>query len=883
MKKISFFLLLFLSSVFFSNLTAQQTIRQPLSGTGCDRTVEWNFFCTGGMKSGAWSKIAVPSNWEQQGFGAYNYGHDNQKADEKGLYETSFIVPRYFKNQIVYIVFEGSMTDTKVKINGLSAGPMHQGAFNRFRYDITKYIKPGKSNLLEVEVNKMSANSSVNDAERSGDYWVFGGIYRPVYLEIVPYQHIDHIAIDAKADGTISVNVFCNNLKKGELLEAEVLSLDGKPSGQTFSSFPNNSVSLVKLNGKYNDIRPWSAEFPNLYKLRISIKANNQVVHQTETRFGFRTVEVRKGKGIFVNGTRVILKGVNHHSTNAETGKALCKTMSIKDVNLIKEMNMNAVRMSHYSPDDHFLDVCDSLGLYVLDELTGWQKKYDDNAGHRLVKELVEDDVNHPCILFWDNGNEGGWNVNLDDDFSVYDPQNRTIIHPEANIYGINTRHYPDYNTVQNTVLYSNDIFMPTEFMHGLYDGGLGAGLEDFWNLMLQHRCLGGGFLWVFQDEGIKRTDNKGGIIDTDGNHAPDGIVGPNYEKEASFFTIKEIWSPVFINQKAISSDFDGKIRFENRYSFTNTNQCKFNWKLTSFPSPGEFYTAKPVSVEGNIASPDVSPGEQGLLELSVPNNWRTFDVLYLTARDRKNNEIFTWSWPIKEGNKIVEGTSENCSNVPEVVESDSLVTLICSSQKYTFNKKNGYLEQIESSGKIMPLSDGPKLAGSDIQLAKLSVTIQDKRVELLADYSWKDDEGWMQAKWSFEKNRAVKLEYQYEYSGDKPYMGLSFSLPEQELIKVYYLGRVRTGFGRTGLKGDSLVCGKNFLIVQLPENLMIILNFPGTMPLFAGLFFKPDPGLLQCQPKMRVFSCSYTSPLILLVLTMKIPVRHFLTEILVF
>eukprot|EP01035_Chromulina_nebulosa_P052281 gene52281-71291_t len=163
--------------------------------------------------------------------------------------------------------------------------------------------------------------------------------------------------------------------------------------------------------------------------------------------------------------------------------------------------------MSHYPPDQHFLDACDSLGLFVLDELTGWQAKYDTIAGPPLIKELVERDVNHPCVVMWANGNEGGWNRALDNDFHLYDPQKRLVYHPWEKFNGTDTKHYPDFNYVVNSSLYNKEVFFPTEFMHGLYDGGHGAGLDDFWNAMIKHPHAAGGFLWSFADEGIVRMD----------------------------------------------------------------------------------------------------------------------------------------------------------------------------------------------------------------------------------------------------------------------------------------------------------------------------------------------------------------------------------------
>lgn len=160
--------------VLFTGFAAQLTFAQStkkiyLSGTDKDHTVNWDFFCTDGRNSNTWTKIAVPSCWELQGFGTYNYGQDKNQSKEEGLYKKTFTVP-FTNTEKVFIVFEGSMTDTEVKINGNVAGPVHQGAFYEFKYDITPFLKQGASNLLEVKVSKQSADESVNRAERNGDF-----------------------------------------------------------------------------------------------------------------------------------------------------------------------------------------------------------------------------------------------------------------------------------------------------------------------------------------------------------------------------------------------------------------------------------------------------------------------------------------------------------------------------------------------------------------------------------------------------------------------------------------------------------------------------------------------------------------------------------------
>jgi beta-galactosidase/beta-glucuronidase len=192
MKFIFFLLLTFnLQLSTFNPSFGQETETQLLSGWDKDHTVDWDFYCTGGRNSGKWTKIPVPSNWELKGFGTYNYGREKVKSDEKGLYKYQFKLKPEWKKKRVFIVFEGSMTDTKVKINGKLAGPVHQGVFYRFKYEIGKLLDFKGKNLLEVEVAKKSADTSVNRAERDAYYWVFGGIYRPVYLEAVPEVFIE--------------------------------------------------------------------------------------------------------------------------------------------------------------------------------------------------------------------------------------------------------------------------------------------------------------------------------------------------------------------------------------------------------------------------------------------------------------------------------------------------------------------------------------------------------------------------------------------------------------------------------------------------------------------------------------------------------------------
>ncbi len=749
-----------------------------LSGTGSDHTVDWEFYCTGGQNSGKWTTIPVPSNWELQGFGAYNYGTDKVKADEKGFYRHSFYVPAEWKGKVVEIVFEGSMTETAVRINGKTAGPVHRGAFYRFSYDIGKLLKYGRENILEADVSKMSSDESVNAAERYADYWVFGGIFRPVYLKIMPSEHIERIAADAGADGHFYAEVYTSNLEKADRINITLSPLSGKGRSFTFTAETAPGKPYQVVRGKAANPDLWSPEFPNLYVMHAELLNGEAVIHKTSDRLGFRTIEVKDRDGIFVNGRKIMFRGVCRHSFWPSTGRALNKTISIEDVELMKDMNMNAVRMSHYPPDVHFLDVCDSLGLFVLDELSGWSvPPYDTAIGKKLVREMVTRDVNHPCIVLWDNGNEGGWNNALNDEFAKYDPAHRSVIHPFQLFNGMDTQHYRDWNYGQNVFFNGRDIFFPTEFLHGLYDGGHGAGLDDYWNLMLDRPLSAGGFLWDFSDEGVVRTD-KDGWIDTQENKAADGILGPYREKEGSYWSIREIWCPVHFEMENLPPAFDGRLDVENRYIYTRLSQCTFEASLLSLNG----FKMEKTDTSWAVPAPDVAPGMRGSLELHLPANWREDDLLRLSVTDPSGRTILNRTWPAADpaaaAEKIIQSAGHRSLTMKETGEQ---LILQNGQTWYYISRKEGLLDSVVSAGHLIPFGNGPVPAHEEVIPGEVTWSKETDRLIVNATYE-KDLFGF---RWILHDDGWMELDFRYFMKGSYPYAGVNFSFPEKEIAAV--------------------------------------------------------------------------------------------------
>lgn len=787
-----------------------------LSGTGTDYTRTWEFYCSKGQNSGKWKSIEVPSCWELQGFGEYTYGRyytikGAKPSDETGIYRYRFLTPDCGKNDRVKLFFDGVMTDAEVWVNGKSAGQIHQGAFYRFSYDITSLLKAEGENLLEVKVAKQSANKSVNAAERRADWWLYGGIYRPVWLEVVPAVSMEHFILDARADGSLRASVRTAGNAEGHVLVVSIRGLkDGKPlrtlQGKEQVSCPlATSGRETEFTCKWSDVKVWNTEVPELYVARLELKdRSGNVIQVREEWIGFRTIEFFPQDGIYLNGTRLIVKGINRHSFSVDGGRTTSAAMSRQDALLIKEMNMNAVR-SHYPPDEHFLDMCDSLGLVYIDELSGWHGRYDTETGARLIREMVERDVNHPSVILWSNGNEGGWNTDNDSLFCKYDKfQRRHVIHPWADFDGLDTHHYPAYLTGVARFTNGYKVFMPTEFMHAMYDQGGGAGLRDFWDRWMTNPMFAGGFIWVFCDEAPKRSD-RGGVLDSDGSNAPDGVVGPRREKEGSFYAIRSQWSPVQIKPLLITEHFDGSFFISNEYIYTNLKDCRMTYEVLSCDIPMQGAVSR-ILARGEVTLPALSPGETGKARFSLPAFFAEGDVLKLEAFDRDGHRICDWSFPIRLANpyfqrhlaQVSTGLSGNAvstrNNGKEIVLKSEKVSV-------TFDAATGMILRVLSGNTEIPLTNGPVAVGMKMVYQPASSYVRQDSEEAVFCARYKggaDSIVWRLTSQGLLYMDAVLLNRASGGGGfDDAFMdtevynlGLTFSYPERICKGMKWLGR---------------------------------------------------------------------------------------------
>jgi hypothetical protein len=350
------------------------------------------------------------------------------------------------------------------------------------------------------------------------------------------------------------------------------------------------------------------------------------------------------------------------------------------------------------------------------------------------------------------------------------------------------------------------EIFMPTEFLHGLYDGGHGAGLKDYWDMMMRNPRCAGGFLWDLADEGVVRTD-KDGIVDCMGNFGSDGIVGPHFEKEGSYYTIREIWSPVEMGELA----GDGLV-VKNHYDFQNLNTCHFTYQYLKFPLLGESKTT--VVKEGVLTPPDVMPHQEG--HLSFRADGGQADALMMTVTDARGKEILTKVYDLHK--RAVEQAEKNTGTVNYTYQlANDQLTVMAAGRTYHFDRHTGYLQDVLVDGRKITLKNGPRFMAArrsdrsydgfynhDDKEAEKKKTLYTEYPDpgMFTDFVVEQGKMGLQVKapyrlgcldsvcWTFKGDGYVAVDYSYHFGGVVDEMGVMFDYPEEKMESKSWLGK---------------------------------------------------------------------------------------------
>lgn len=570
-----------------------------------------------------WGTMPVPGNWEFNGFGIPMYinigfgfpknpPYINREDSPVGAYRHTFDIPESWDGRRVFLHFDGGTNAMYVWVNGQKVG-YTENAKSPAEFDITPYIRKGK-NSLACQVHKFSDGSYLEDQ----DMWRLGGINRSVYLYSTAQTRIQDFFAHPDLDKNYKNGVFSIDLKlknysntaQNQSVEVAIVDAKGKKvwnKSQKTSIPAGNSTALV-LNGNVSSPLKWTAETPHLYTLLISLKdSKGEVVEATSHKIGFRKVEIKDGQ-VFVNGKKVYFKGVNLHEFNTETGQVVTEKVMMRNLQLMKELNINAVRTSHYPQPPLWYKLCDQYGIYLVDEANleshglGYGPdnvsnfpEWRDTHMDRIIR-LIERDKNHASVIFWSLGNEAS---NGKAFFEMYDwakarDNSRPVQYEQAYQRDPNTdvicHMYPSWENMTRDA--AKDLGRPyimCEYAHAM--GNSMGNFQDYWDLMRSSKNMQGGFIWEWYNHGYRTKDEqgreywayggdlKGYNKQNDGNFCMDGVITPDQNYMPHTYIVKKVYQNILFEAKNPAS---GMITVINDFKFTAITPAdySFQWVL---------------------------------------------------------------------------------------------------------------------------------------------------------------------------------------------------------------------------------------------------------------------------------------------------------------
>lgn len=582
-------------------------------------------FYAEGFDDSNWDRIPVPGTWEFNGFGIpvyinMNFGivpknppYINREDSPTGLYRQVFDIPQSWDGRRIFIHFENGTNSMYLWINGQKVGYI-QNAKSPAEFDITKYVRKGK-NRIACEVHKFSDGTYLEDQDK----WRLEGFNRNVYLYSTAQTRIQdffaHPDLDQKyKDGLFSVDVKLKNYQESSLnQQVSVLILDdqGKTVFEKVQNvtLPKTQTKEITLGGTLPNVSKWTAETPNLYTMILVLKdAQSRVIEATSCKIGFRKLEIKDGV-LLVNGKKVFLKGVNLHEYNAYTGNVVdCETM-MRNIRLMKELNINAVRTSHYPQPTLWYKLCDEYGFYVVDEANleshglGFGEK---NVSHRpewhaqhmdRIFRLVERDKNHPSVITWSLGNEasnGPVYFDMYDWVKERDPSRPTQYEQASRKSERNTDilcpMYPSWESmVSDAARILDRPYIMCEYAHAM--GNSMGNFQEYWDLMRSSKNMQGGFIWEWHNHGYPTKDEQGRFYwayggdlggynkMNHGNFCMDGVISPDQQYMPHTHIVKKVYQDILFKAKDLNR---GVITVINDFKFTDlTNENYiYKWKL---------------------------------------------------------------------------------------------------------------------------------------------------------------------------------------------------------------------------------------------------------------------------------------------------------------
>lgn len=711
-----------------------------------------------------WDNFKVPANWELNGYGTpiyvnqpyefagrqltgnrmnppFDIPEDNNPV---GSYRKKINIPTSWKNRQVFISLGAVKSAFFIWVNGKKVGYSEDSKLAA-EFDITKYVTPGE-NTIALQVYRWSDGSYLE----CQDMWRISGIERDVYLYSTPKLDVRDFKAIATLDptytnGLLNVDLAVDNYKIDQRTnhsrpDSFYVALDLVDAKGT--TVWKDATGMQKVLGNYktdlsfktqiSNVNTWSAEIPYLYTLYITLKDKNEnIIEVIPQRIGFRSVEI-KGSNLLVNGKRIFLKGVNRHEHNATQGHTLTHDDMRKDMEMMKKLNVNAVRHSHYPPDPYWMELCDEYGLYVIDEANieshgryySLETSFANDKQWRIphlerIQRMYERDKNHASIITWSLGNEAGNGVNF---YEAYEWLKKKDIRPvqyERAENDFNTDmivpQYPDPNwLIKYSKGKSERPLIMSEYAH-IMGNSLGN-FKEYWDAIENNPKLQGGFIWEWIDQGIDTVKNGKRILAYGGDFPLSGPVDENFSDNN--FCVKGVvtayrgLTPMAIEAKKVYQYVktaylgNNQVSINNSYFFKDLSNVQLNWQLLE---DGK------VIESGISADLKVSPRQSINLTLPIKTKPKVGREYFLTIRYQLKNEepFLEKGYEVATAQFVYNGTAPKyVSEIKpgQLKEEKTTDHVVITGKDFSviFDLKNGLMSSYKLKGEEL-LANGPE------------------------------------------------------------------------------------------------------------------------------------------------------------------------------
>lgn len=690
-----------------------------------------------------WTDFPVPGILELNGYGDAIYSNNGypwrtqfrpeppfveERNNYTGSYRKMVTVPADWKGERIYLHVGSATSNLMVWVNGKFVGYSEDSKVSA-EFDLTKYLTPGKENLIAMQVMRWCDGSYLEDQ----DFWRFTGIAREVYLYARPQAHIADLFITPDLvnnyqDGTLEVKLNAVGAK-GETVMFSLKDKEGKEVAAQTAKVGGNGE--VKVNFDIKNPLKWTAETPNLYTLYTTLMDGKQVAEVVPQRVGFRKVEIKNAQ-VLVNGQPVLFKGANRHELDPVTGYVVSMDRMLEDIRVMKELNINAVRTCHYPNDPRWYELCDIYGIYMVAEanIESHGMGYGDKT---LAKEPTYEKAhlernesnikiykNHPSIIFWSVGNEAGYGPNFEKAYDLvkaYDPS-RPCQYEQAGQNGKTDIFCPMYYDYGGCDKYSQGDnprpLIQCEYAHAM--GNSMGGFKEYWDMVRKYPKYQGGFIWDFVDQGLRVKNKQGKTIyaygsdfgrypTSDHNFNCNGIINPDRKPNPHANEVRYYYQNIWSTAKDLKV---GEVEVYNENFFKSLDDVELQWTLESegkvlangrnaLDIPAQ--QKRVVKLDGYSLPADVK-GEVVLnLDFVLKKAEPMLDAGYAVAREQF--VVNPYTFPTMESVLAVTSGKYDTRKV-EKEEKVAWVTLSAGNTSVTFNHWNGWIDYLDVDGKPM-------------------------------------------------------------------------------------------------------------------------------------------------------------------------------------